>query len=77
MRNDVFLYTLDPLESVGIAVQVEVEVWVVNAYPGSIGGMPLPPIPVVPLPDPARQLIAQDFTVNLIVPRSVIAPGSR
>ncbi|NNJ12908.1 DUF11 domain-containing protein [Chloroflexales bacterium ZM16-3] len=77
MRNDVFLYTLDPLESVGITVQVEVEVWIVNAYPGDINGMPLPPIPVVPLPDPARQLIAQDFTVNLIVPRSVIAPGSR
>lgn len=76
MRNDVFLYTLDPLESVQLAVQVEVEVWIVNASPGAINGVPLPEIPVVPLPDPARQLISQDITVNLLIPRSVIGPGS-
>jgi uncharacterized repeat protein (TIGR01451 family) len=77
MRSDVYLYTLDPLRSVQIAVQVEVEVWIVNAFPGSIGGMTLPEIPVVPLPDPARQLITQDFDVTLLVPRSVVGPGSR
>ncbi|MEI7771476.1 MAG: hypothetical protein WCI67_15905, partial [Chloroflexales bacterium] len=77
MRSDVYLYTLDPLESVQISVQVEVEVWIVNAYPGEINGVPLPEIPVVPLPEPARQLIAQGFDVTLLVPRSVIGPGSR
>ncbi len=76
MRSDVYLYTLDPLRSVKIGVQVEVEVWVVNTAPGAINGVPLPEIPVVPLPDPARQLIAQEFTVNLLVPRSVVGPGS-
>jgi hypothetical protein len=77
MRNDVYLYTLDPLRSVQFGIQVEVEVWIVNAYPGDINGIPLPEIPVVPLPDPARQLIAQDFDVTLLVPRSVVGPGSR
>ncbi len=77
MRSDVYLYTLDPLRSVQIAVQVEVEVKIVNAHPGAISGMPLPEVPVVPLPNPARQLIAQDFNVTLLVPRSVIGPGSR
>jgi hypothetical protein len=77
MRNDVYLYTLDPLRSVRFAVQVEVEVWIVNAAPGDINGVTLPEIPVVPLPDPARQLIAQDFDVTLLIPRSLIGPGSR
>lgn len=76
MRSDVYLYTLDPLESVQITIQVEVEVWIVNAYPGAINGMPLPEILVVPLPDPARQRIDQAFTVHLLVPRSVIGPSS-
>jgi hypothetical protein len=76
MRSDVYLYTLDPLEPAQLSVQVEVEVWIVNAYPGAIGGIALPEIPVAPLPDPDRQLIAGNFDVALIVPRSVVAPGS-
>ncbi len=75
MRPDVYLYTLDPLRSVQIAVQVEVEVWIVNAFPGSIGGVTLPDIPVMPLPRPSRQLISQTFDVTLLVPRSLIGPG--
>ena len=75
MRPDVYLYTLDPLRSVQIAVQVEVEVWIVNAFPGSIGGVTLPDIPVMPLPRPSRPLISQTFDVTLLVPRSLIGPG--
>jgi hypothetical protein len=76
-RDDVFLYTLDPIEGVDIRVQVEVEVWIVNAYPGApINDPSLPEIPIVPLPDPERRLIEQTFDVTLLVPRSVIGPGS-
>ncbi|NTW01725.1 MAG: hypothetical protein HGA19_10570, partial [Oscillochloris sp.] len=76
MRNDVYLFTLDPIEAVQLAIQVEIEVWIVNTAPGSIGGIALPEIPVVPLPDPERQLISQAISIDLLVPRSVIAPGS-
>jgi uncharacterized repeat protein (TIGR01451 family) len=76
-RDDVYLYTLDPIEGVDIRIQVEVEVWIVNAYPGApINDPSLPEIPVVPLPDPQRRLIEQTFDVTLLVPRSVIGPGS-
>ena len=77
MRGDVYLYTVEPLESASISVQVELEVWIVNAYPGDISGVPLPEIPVAPLPDPERQLIAQTFDVTLLAPRSVVGPGER
>jgi uncharacterized repeat protein (TIGR01451 family) len=77
MRDDVYLYTLEPLSATQIAVELEVEVWIVNAYPGSIDGIPLPEIPVQPLTDPERQLIAQTFDVTLLAPRSVVGPGVR
>ncbi|WP_161569281.1 SdrD B-like domain-containing protein [Candidatus Oscillochloris fontis] len=76
MRPDVYLYTLDPLRPVQVEIAVEVEVWIVNAYPGSIGGIPLPEIPVYPVPDPQRQRLDRTFTINLLVPRSVVGPGT-
>nr|WP_044199525.1 SdrD B-like domain-containing protein [Oscillochloris trichoides] len=76
MRPDVYLYALDPLAPVQVEIAVEVEVWIVNAYPGSIGGIPLPEIPVYPLPDPQRQRLDRTFTINLLVPRSVVGPGT-
>ncbi len=76
MRPDVYLYTLDPLAPVQVEVAVEVEVWIVNAYPGSIGGITLPEIPVYPLPNPQRQRLDRTFTINLLVPRSVVGPGT-
>gem|GEM_PF-726785 len=76
MRPDVYLYTVDPLAPAKLRVQVEVEVWIVNAFPGEIGGVPLPPIPVVPLPEPERQLLERTFEVTLLVPRSLLGPGS-
>jgi uncharacterized repeat protein (TIGR01451 family) len=77
MRDDVYLYAVAPLAPARLAVQLEVEVWIVNAYPGEIGGIPLPEIPVAPLPDPERQLIAESFNVTLLAPRSLVGPGSR
>lgn len=76
MRPDVYLYTADGLEQVRLTIQVELEVQIVNQAPGSIGGVPLPPVPVAPLPHPARQLITDQFTINLLAPRSLIAPGN-
>lgn len=76
MRDDVYLYTVDPLEPARISVQVEIEVWIVNAYPGEIDGITLPEIPVLPIPDPERQLVAETFDVTLLVPRSIVGPGS-
>ena len=77
MRDDVYLYAVAPLAPARLSVQVEVEIWIVNAYPGEIGGIPLPEVPVVPLPDPERQLIEQEFNVTLLAPRSLVGPGSR
>ncbi len=76
MRSDVSIMPVDPLEPVRITVAVEIEVWIVNAYPGEIDGVPVPEIPVAPLPDPERQVITETFTVNLVVPRSVLGPGN-
>ncbi|NJN14851.1 MAG: hypothetical protein HC822_00315 [Oscillochloris sp.] len=76
MRDDVYMYTLDPMESVQVTVQVEVEIHLVNAYPGDINGIPLPEIPIAPLPDPERQTIERTFDITLLVPRSVVGPGS-
>lgn len=77
MRDDVYLYTVDPLAPSRIRVQLEVEISIVNAYPGApINDPNIPEIPVVPLPDPARRLIESTFEVDLLVPRSVIGPGS-
>lgn len=77
MRDDVYLYTLDPLEGVGITIQLEIEIQIVNAYPGApVNDPSIPPIPIIPLPDPERQLIETTFDVALLVPRSVVGPGS-
>ncbi len=76
MRSDVYLYATEVLEKVRLHIQVELEVQIVNQAPGSIGGVPLPPIPVAPLPDPARQIISGQIHVTLLAPRSLVAPGS-
>ncbi len=47
-------------------IQVELEVWIVNAAPGSVSGIPLPPIYVAPLPDPQRQIVTQRIPVRLV-----------
>jgi uncharacterized repeat protein (TIGR01451 family) len=76
MRNDVYLFTVDPLAPSRLRIQVELEVWIVNAYPGApINNPNLREVTVVPLPDPARRLIEEAFTVELLVPRSVVGPG--
>jgi uncharacterized repeat protein (TIGR01451 family) len=74
-RPGVYLYAVEPLGRAGVTVQVEVEIQIVNAAPGVIGGVPLPEEPLVPLPDPERRLFTERFEVTLIVPRSVVAPG--
>jgi uncharacterized repeat protein (TIGR01451 family) len=77
MRDDVYLYTVDPLAPTRIHVQLELEISIVNAYPGApIDDPSIPEIPIVPLPEPARRLIEATFDVELLVPRSVIGPGS-
>jgi uncharacterized repeat protein (TIGR01451 family) len=76
MRSDVYLYTVETSAAVEVKIEVELEVWIVNAYPGDIGGIPLPEIPVVPLPDPARRLIDQRFTITLLAPHDLVGPGS-
>ena len=76
MRADVYLYATEVLEKARLTIQVELEVQIVNQAPGSIGGVPLPPIPVVPLPDPARQIMTGQIDVTLLAPRSLVAPGS-
>lgn len=76
MRSDVYLYTADVLDRARLTIQIELEVQIVNQAPGSIGGVPLPPVPVVPLPDPARQLVTGQIEVTLLAPRSLVAPGN-
>lgn len=76
MRNDVYLYTLSPLRPVRLTVQVEVEVWVVNAYPGL--ELEPPDWTYDPIEMPGlrrRHVITQPFDVTLLVPRSVVGPG--
>ncbi len=76
MRPDVYLYLTETLEPVRLTLQVEIEAQIVNQAPGSIGGIPLPPVPVAPLPDPARQIITGEVEITLLAPRSLVAPGS-
>jgi uncharacterized repeat protein (TIGR01451 family) len=74
--SEVYLYAAEPLTAARLEVQVEVELQIVNAAPGEIGGVPLPEVPVVPLPDPQRQLVSEVFEVTLLVPRSIVGPGT-
>lgn len=76
MRSDVYLYTADVLDHVQLTIQIELEVQIVNRAPGSIGGVPLPPVPVAPLPNPARQLVTGQIEITLLAPRSLVAPGN-
>lgn len=76
MRPDVYLYTADVLDHARITIQIELEVQIVNQAPGSIGGVPLPPVPVAPLPNPARQLVTGQIEITLLAPRSLVAPGN-
>lgn len=76
MRPDVYLYTADVLDRARLTIQIELEVQIVNQAPGSIGGVPLPPVPVAPLPNPARQLVTGQIEITLLAPRSLVAPGN-
>lgn len=76
MRPDVYLYTADVLDRARLTIQIELEVQIVNQAPGSIGGVSLPPVPVAPLPNPARQLVTGQVEINLLAPRSLVAPGN-
>jgi hypothetical protein len=75
MRDDVHVYVSDPLDHVQLTVAVEVEITVINAYPGDpIDDPTLPPVEVTPPPAPQRQTLTQTFDVTLVVPRSVVGP---
>ncbi|WP_299644630.1 hypothetical protein [uncultured Chloroflexus sp.] len=76
MRPDVYLYTADVLDRARLTIQIELEVQIVNQAPGNIGGVPLPPVRVAPLPNPARQLVTGQIEINLLAPRSLVAPGN-
>ncbi|WP_322490137.1 SdrD B-like domain-containing protein [Chloroflexus sp.] len=76
MRPDVYLYTTDVLGRARLTIQIELEVQIVNQAPGSIGGVPLPPVSVAPLPNPARQLVTDQIEITLLAPRSLVAPGN-
>ncbi|NTU80090.1 MAG: DUF11 domain-containing protein [Chloroflexales bacterium] len=77
MRDDVYLYTVSPLEPTRLTVEVEVEVWVINACPDflidPLGSCGVP----VEMPEPlhATQTVRRAFEVTLLVPRSVVGPG--
>ena len=75
MRDDVYTYAVAPLAPVQITVAVEVEVEVVNLAPCA----PLGDWTCAPVRDPAfpveRQILTQTFTINLLVPRSIVGPG--
>lgn len=76
MRSDVYLFTVDPLEPVSLTVAVDVELWTVNACPDLaiapyVCGTPIE----MPQPPRTQRPIAQTFTVQLLVPRSVVGPG--
>ncbi|PDW00465.1 SdrD B-like domain-containing protein [Candidatus Chloroploca asiatica] len=77
MRSDVYLFTLDPMEEVRLTVAIEVEVWVVNLYPGApLGDWTLNPIRITSIPE-VRQIYPETFGITLVVPRSVVGPGHR
>ncbi len=76
MRNDVYLFTVDPMEAVSLTVAVDVEVWTLNACP-DINIEPFVCGEPIEEPQPPREVrpIEQTFTVKLLVPRSVVGPG--
>lgn len=75
-RSDLYLYTLSPLTPVNISIAVDVETWLMNLAPGApIGDWLLPPVEI---PDTRQiQSITRTIEVTLLVPRSVVGPGSR
>ena len=78
MRHDVWLYTVDPVDTVRITVQVELEVWIVNAYPGASLEPPdftYDPVEIT-VPARSRQVVSQTFAITLLVPRTVVGPGN-
>jgi uncharacterized repeat protein (TIGR01451 family) len=73
MRGDVYHFTLGQILPVAITVEVEVEVWVVNLYPGAPIGDWTTPEPAPELPGTRERLRFTDtFHVDLLVPRSVV-----
>jgi hypothetical protein len=73
MRGDVYRFTLGQIRPVAITVEVEVEVWVVNLYPGAPIGDWTTPEPAPELPGTRERLRFTDtFHVDLLVPRSVV-----
>lgn len=76
MRDDVYLYTVDPLTPVKLTVQLEIELWLVNAYPGAeLGDYTYDPTEITGVPH-ERQTFTQTFDITLLVPRSVVGPGN-
>ena len=75
-RSDLYLYTLNPLTPVTISIAVDVETWLMNLAPGApIGDWRMPPIE---LPGTRQiQSITRTVEVTLLVPRSLVGPGSR
>ncbi len=70
----VYLFTLDPVEPVGLNVAVEAAVRLLNLYPrAALGDWTRDPQPIPG--SERRQVYPGSFRVNLIVPRSVVGPG--
>jgi hypothetical protein len=76
MRNDVYLFTVDPMEAVELTVAVDVEIWTMNACPDILIEPYVCGTPIEE-PQPPREVrpIKQTFTVKLLVPRSVVGPA--
>ncbi|RRR70993.1 MAG: DUF11 domain-containing protein, partial [Candidatus Viridilinea halotolerans] len=75
MRPDVYLFALPELRPVEIRVAVEVEVRVMNLYPGAPVDWALAPVELTSIPR-QRHGYEGTFVVTLLVPRSVIGPGN-
>lgn len=73
MRSDVYRFTLGQIRPAAITVELEVEVWVVNLYPGAPIGDWTTPEPAPELPGTRERLrFVETFHVDLLVTRSVV-----
>ncbi|PDW02596.1 SdrD B-like domain-containing protein [Candidatus Viridilinea mediisalina] len=76
MRNDVYLFALPELRPVQLTVAVEVEVRVMNLYPGApLGDWSYAPVELTTIPR-QRHVYEGTFVITLLTPRSVVGPGS-
>ncbi|RRR72167.1 MAG: DUF11 domain-containing protein, partial [Candidatus Viridilinea halotolerans] len=85
MHPSIYLFALPQLRPVQIQVEVEAEVHTEIGYQrGPSGDVTLNPIPLPgdpndqfsPPPPPFRQIYDTTFEITLVVPRSVVGPGS-